>query len=101
MNITYPTYYTIIPANVRHDRNLPPGAKLLYGEFTPLLDKNGQCLTTNNYFAKLYNVTPATISKWISLLKKGGYIHVKMKYIIGTIGLEARCISLINPGGKK
>ena len=31
-----PSYYAVIPANVRHDTRLSPLAKLLYGEITCL-----------------------------------------------------------------
>ena len=51
-----PSYYAIIPAEVRYS-NLKPNAKLLYGEITALSSKEGYCFATNNYFAKLYNVT--------------------------------------------
>lgn len=73
-----PNYYSILPANVRYDKDLQPNAKLLYSEITSLCNYNGYCFASNNYFAKLYNVDKATISRWISNLVKKGYINIKM-----------------------
>tara|TARA_R110000765_G_scaffold392740_1_gene485916 strand:+ start:339 stop:935 length:597 start_codon:yes stop_codon:yes gene_type:complete len=73
-----PTYYAIIPANVRYS-SLKPNAKLLYGEITALSNKLGFCYATNNYFADLYNVSKNTISSWLSDLNKAGFIAIDIK----------------------
>lgn len=70
------SYYAIIPANVRYDKDLPPNAKLLYGEITALCNEKGFCWAKNNYFAEIYGVKVETISRWISKLKNKGYIDV-------------------------
>lgn len=72
-----PSYYAIIPAEVRYS-DLKPNAKLLYGEITALSSKEGYCFATNNYFAKLYNVTKNTISLWVSQLNKQGFVSVEL-----------------------
>lgn len=72
-----PSYYAIIPAEVRYS-DLKPNAKLLYGEITALSSKEGYCFATNNYFAKLYNVTKNTVSLWVSQLHKAGFISVEL-----------------------
>lgn len=72
-----PSYYAIIPAEVRYSK-LKPNAKLLYGEITALSSKEGYCFATNNYFAKLYDVTKNTISLWVSQLNKEGFITVEL-----------------------
>lgn len=72
-----PSYYAIIPAEVRYS-NLKPNAKLLYGEITALSSKEGYCFATNNYFATLYNVTKNTISLWVSQLNKQGFVSVEL-----------------------
>jgi hypothetical protein len=72
------SYYAIIPATVRYDKELTANAKLLYGELTALSEKEGYCWASNNYFAELYEVTPQAVSKWINLLLKKGYIKVEM-----------------------
>lgn len=75
-NREQPNYYAIIPASIRYDSNLNNGEKILYGEITALSNKTGVCYASNNYFARLYNVHPSTISRWISNLKKNNYIDV-------------------------
>lgn len=75
-----PNYYAIIPANVRYDNRLRQSEKLFYGEITALTFKTGECWASNTYFAKLYEVTPQAISKWILDLQKYGYIDVEYKY---------------------
>ena len=74
------SYYAIIPANVRYDKDLPANAKLLYGEITALCDEYGYCWAKNEYFSKLYEVSIVSISKWINALQKKGYIDIKMDF---------------------
>ena len=73
-----PNYYAIIPADVRYS-NLKPNAKLLYGEITALSNKTGYCFASNTYFAELYNVSKNTVSRWISDLKKLGFITIQIE----------------------
>ena len=74
-----PSYYAVIPADVRYDNRLRANEKLMYGEITCLSNKLGYCYSTNSYFAGLYDVTPQAVSKWISNLEACGYI--KTEYI--------------------
>lgn len=69
-------YYAIIPAAVRYDKDLPPNAKLLYGEITALCNKEGYCFASNEYFANLYGVSKRSITGWIASLEEKGYIAV-------------------------
>lgn len=84
------SYYAIIPANVRYDKDLAPNAKLLYGEITALCNEKGYCWATNQYFAELYNVSDRTIKNWISQLTDKGYIQRSVKYREGTKKIEQR-----------
>lgn len=72
-----PSYYAIIPANVRYSK-ISPNAKLLYGEITALCSKEGYCWASNEYFAKLYGVEKNTASVWIQELKKKGFIEYEV-----------------------
>lgn len=89
-------YYAIIPANVRYDKDLPPNAKLLYGEITALCNDKGYCWATNQYFADLYKVSKITVSRWISTLNKKGYISIDTLYREGTKELIGRHIYIVN-----
>jgi len=71
-----PSYYAILPANVRYDKNLKPMEKILYAEITALSNKDGYCSASNSYFAKLYEKSNETVSRWISHLEKEGYLKV-------------------------
>ena len=73
-----PSYYAIIPAEVRYS-DLKPSAKLLYGEITALSNKHGYCFASNNYFSNLYGVTKNTISVWISELHKKNFVTVEVQ----------------------
>lgn len=87
-----PNYYAVIPAEVRYDSELRANEKLMYGEITALASKYGVCTASNNYFAKLYNVKPSAISKWIKDLQERNYIEVE--YIRNGKEIEQRNITI-------
>lgn len=68
-----PSYYAVISAEVRY-ADIPPNAKLLYGEITALCNKEGYCWATNKYFADLYGVHKNTVSEWINILASRNFI---------------------------
>lgn len=73
-----PGYYAIIPSNVRYCSELKFAERLLYGEITALLTKEGYCFASNRYFADLFGVITGTVSRWISHLEKLGFIRVEL-----------------------
>ena len=87
-------YFSILPANVRYDKSLPPNAKLLYSEITALCNEKGYCWATNSYFAELYEVKPETVSEWISKLVKKKYIYREIIYKDGTKQILKRYLKL-------
>lgn len=89
-------YYAIIPAEVRYDEDLPPNAKLLYGEITSLCNEKGYCWASNQYFADLYKVSKITVSRWISTLNKKGYITIETLYKEGTKEFIGRHLYITN-----
>lgn len=90
------SYYAIIPAEVRYDEELPPNAKLLYGEITSLCNEKGYCWAANQYFADLYHCSVSAVKKWISALVKKGYISLELVYKEGTRQVLQRKL-YINP----
>lgn len=73
---TNPSYYAILTAEVRYDKQLKAAEKLLYAEITALANKEGYCFATNSYLAELYSTHKNSISRYISSLEKRGYIRV-------------------------
>lgn len=73
-----PTYYTLLPADVRYDSNLSSSAKILYSEVLFLSKKLGYCWAKNESLALLFNVATETISRWISELVTCHYIATYM-----------------------
>lgn len=89
------SYYAIIPANIRYDKDLTPNAKLLYGEITALCNERGYCWSENSYFAELYGVSNTSISKWINLLVQKGYLSSEITYINGTKQIDKRYLRIV------
>lgn len=90
------SYYAIIPANVRYDKDLTPNSKLLYGEITALCNEKGFCWATNEYFATLYGVSKVSISKWINSLVSKGYIISEIEYKEGSKEILNRYLRIVN-----
>lgn len=90
----YPSYYAVIPANVRY-ANITDGAKLIYGEVAALASKEGVCWATNKYFADLYNVSKTTISLRVKELLDLGVIEIVTIYKKDSKEIEKRLIKLV------
>ena len=71
-----PSYWAVIPAAVRYDKDLPPNAKLLYGEVTALADKRGYCYARNSYFVELFGLSERSITRLLAILVDRGYLHI-------------------------
>ena len=71
-----PSYYGILPAQVRYDTALTNLAKLLYCEVSALASKDGTCFASNRYFAKNYESSERTISRAICSLEENGYVKI-------------------------
>jgi len=78
-----PSYYAVIPAEIRYDKKLSNFSKLLYAEISALCNKEGYCWANNNYFSKLYCVSNLTITRAITQLVEVGYIQRELENING------------------
>lgn len=96
MNSSKKSYYAIIPANVRYDKNIRPNAKLLYGEITALCNEKGFCWANNQYFAELYEVSKTSISLWIKELVDNDYISTELIYKEGSKEILHRYLRIVN-----
>lgn len=70
-----PSYYAVIPSDVRYDQSIPANAKLLYGEISALIGAEGYCYASNEYFADLYQMTHETIARLLTKLEQAGHIR--------------------------
>ena len=94
INNENPSYFAIIPAEIRYDKDLKDKAKLLYGEITCLSNKKGYCYASNTYFADLYGVSKETISRLITDLVDKGYVTREVVYKKGTKEIINRYIKI-------
>lgn len=96
-----PSYYAIIPANVRYDKSLKANEKLLYGEITALSGSTGKCYATNEYFANLYDVSTTSISKWVSNLIKHGHVKSQVTYNKKSVKSTVRYLTIVQGGNEE
>lgn len=88
------SYYAIIPANVRYDKDLAPNAKLLYGEITVLCNEKGYCWASNQYFAELYGVSVPSVKRWVNSLVNKGYVYRTLTYKPNSKEVDKRILSI-------
>lgn len=94
MSIIKPSYYAIIPAEVRYNEQLSANEKLMYGEITALTQATGECWASNAYFGRIYNKDVRTIRRWVSHLSSLGYINIKLVYKPDSKEVDKRIITL-------
>ena len=88
-----PNYYAVIPAEVRYNEKLNSSQKLFYGEITALTFKTGECWASNNYFARLYKISPSLISNWLKALENEKLITIE--YEVNGKEIKRRIIKII------
>ena len=79
MAVSRPSYYAVIPADVRYDENLPANAKLLYGEIAALTGADGFCYASNAFFAEIYKMSERTITGLLGKLQEQKYIEIVLE----------------------
>lgn len=76
-NINRPSYFSILTADVRYDKDLSASEKIFYSEITCLCQADGFCYASNSYFSNLYSCDVRTITRWVLKLAKKNYIKVE------------------------
>lgn len=87
-----PSYWAVIPADVRYDDAIPANAKLLYGEISALCDQKGFCYASNGYFTQLYGWSIPTVQRLLKALMAAGYIEITIVRDRRTHAVEERRI---------
>ncbi len=82
------SYFGILPAAVRYDDMLPSGAKLLYADISALCRFHGLCRAPNSYFARRFQVSISTVSRWIARLLERGYVTADFERGFRRLGLD-------------
>lgn len=55
-------------------REVSPGATILFGFLLSLVDENGICSETNNFFSEKLNLTSRAVSRDLALLEDRGWL---------------------------
>lgn len=98
MSNAHPSYWAVVPAGVRYDKELPPNAKLLYAEISALTNADGYCFASNRFFEDHFGLSTASIQRLLKALEKRGYIRVEVIRKADTREVEERRIYAgINP----
>ena len=82
-----PSFWAVIPANVRYDKTIGSTAKLLFAEITALSNLEGYCWASNNYFANLFDITIKQVSRLIGDLERKGFVK---SYVDANAGNQRR-----------
>ena len=71
-------FYAVIPADVRYDEQIPPNAKLLYGEISALSNAQGCCTAGDDWFFANYGFSDRTVRRLLAALEEAGYIRTEV-----------------------
>lgn len=70
------SFYAIIPAYVRYDKDLSSTSKLIYAEITALCNEKGYCWATNKYFSDLFNISVRQVQNILKQLCDKNFIKI-------------------------
>jgi len=73
--------YAILKSPIRECKNIPPEAKIYFGELVVLSNKFGYCFAFDEQLAKMKGVSIKTIERWNMLLEKEGFIRRDTKSV--------------------
>lgn len=94
-NDRFPSYYSVIPASVRYDRELSYFDVILFSELVAMSTLLGFCYASNSYLEKLYDVSTRTITRSIQNLSKRGHIYIVLD--LEAENINRRKIYIVTP----
>lgn len=68
------------PKNIRFNKNLCFGERILLAEIDSLLDEKGEFQLNPIVMSKLFDVTAQTIRNWVNNLKNQGFLKFKYDF---------------------
>lgn len=71
-------FWSVIPATVLDDMQLPANAKILYGVLSSLMRREGYCWPSNAQLAAAMHCSEDVIRRWLAALQQGGHIQVRV-----------------------
>ena len=80
-----------LPKEVIENMNINDKEKMIYSMILSL-SKNQECIVTNSYIAKIFNITTIQVSRVINSLKKKGLIRVRILYNQNSKEIQKRII---------
>ena len=84
-----------LPNEVIKNTNLNDKEKMVYSMILSL-SKKQECIVTNSYISKIFNITTIQVSRVINSLKKKGLIRVRILYKQNSKEIQKRIIIPIN-----
>lgn len=84
-----------MPNEVIKNTNINDKEKMIYSMILSL-SKNQECIVTNSYISKIFNITTIQVSRVINSLKKKGLIRVRILYKQNSKEIQKRIIIPIN-----
>jgi len=69
-------YYAMLPAPVRHSKNLSATEKLVYAELSAMADGKGFCNPTNKQLGDIMGLKVCTIGRSITNLRNCGFLKI-------------------------
>jgi hypothetical protein len=70
--------------DIRFDSTIPPGAKILFAEFSQWFKERGSFPFNSKRLAAMYDVSPFTIRKWVTILAQHQLIDLYIDYSKGS-----------------
>lgn len=84
-----------LPKEVIENTNINDKEKMIYSMILSL-SKNQECIVTNSYISKIFNITTIQVSRVINSLKRKGFIKVNLTYKQNSKEIAKRIIIPIN-----